>query len=159
MSKVPLASPNDDRSPKAPGDPDTFEPRPSAQPPGLPARQRRRSFPPSLPRTGPLPIHHDNEADAGRRARLLGFQWFAKGMRNDVRARAPWYGSDWVDAWNYRVIPSTWVSERVCQIRHQIQKLMIESKFIFFANILPGIAFSLDLIVSRLFRRAGPRRS
>ncbi|CAD6587662.1 MAG: hypothetical protein TREMPRED_004819 [Tremellales sp. Tagirdzhanova-0007] len=126
MSKVPLASPNDDRSPKAPGDPDTFEPRPSAQPPGLPARQRRRSFPPSLPRTGPLPIHHDNEADAGRRARLLGFQWFAKGMRNDVRARAPWYGSDWVDAWNYRVIPSTW--------------------FIFFANILPGIAFSLDLI-------------
>lgn len=47
-------------------------------------------------------------------------------MRNDIRARAPWYWSDWMDAWNYRVIPSTW--------------------FIFFANVLPGIAFSLDLI-------------
>ncbi|ORX41176.1 HCO3 transporter family-domain-containing protein [Kockovaella imperatae] len=48
------------------------------------------------------------------------------GMRNDIRKRAPWYVSDWTDAWNYRVVPST--------------------LFIFFANVLPGIAFSLDLI-------------
>lgn len=34
--------------------------------------------------------------------------------------------SDWTDAWNYRVIPATLL--------------------IFFANVLPGIAFSLDLI-------------
>ncbi|KAE8541266.1 hypothetical protein D1P53_002623 [Cryptococcus gattii VGV] len=49
-----------------------------------------------------------------------------RGMRRDVVSRLPWYWSDWVDAWNYRVIPSTW--------------------FIFFANVLPGLAFSLDLI-------------
>ena len=47
-------------------------------------------------------------------------------MRRDIAARAPYYISDWTDAWNYRVIPAT--------------------LFIFFANILPGIAFSLDLI-------------
>ncbi|WVR08491.1 hypothetical protein IAU60_005546 [Kwoniella sp. DSM 27419] len=48
------------------------------------------------------------------------------GMYHDIRNRLPWYVSDWTDAWNYRVIPSTW--------------------FVFFANVFPGIAFSLDLI-------------
>jgi hypothetical protein len=35
--------------------------------------------------------------------------WFGRGMYHDVRRRLPWYVSDWTDAWNYRVIPSTWV--------------------------------------------------
>ncbi|OAX39873.1 hypothetical protein K503DRAFT_865060 [Rhizopogon vinicolor AM-OR11-026] len=48
------------------------------------------------------------------------------GIILDVRARTPWYLSDWTDAWNYRVIPAT--------------------ALIFFANVLPGIAFSLNLI-------------
>lgn len=48
------------------------------------------------------------------------------GIIADVRARIPWYFSDWTDAWNYRVVPAT--------------------ALIFFANVLPGIAFSLDLI-------------
>ncbi|KAG8215844.1 HCO3 transporter family-domain-containing protein [Butyriboletus roseoflavus] len=48
------------------------------------------------------------------------------GIFRDIRARASWYLSDWSDAWNYRVIPAT--------------------VLIFFANVLPGIAFSLDLI-------------
>ncbi|KAF8599454.1 hypothetical protein BDV93DRAFT_497765 [Ceratobasidium sp. AG-I] len=48
------------------------------------------------------------------------------GMIADVKARAPFYLSDWTDAWTYRVVPATAV--------------------IFFANVLPGIAFSLDLI-------------
>ncbi|CAL1713512.1 unnamed protein product [Somion occarium] len=48
------------------------------------------------------------------------------GIYNDIRARAPYYLSDWIDAWNYRVIPAI--------------------VLIFFANVLPGIAFSLDLI-------------
>ncbi|KIK77345.1 hypothetical protein PAXRUDRAFT_167177, partial [Paxillus rubicundulus Ve08.2h10] len=48
------------------------------------------------------------------------------GITQDFRARAPWYISDWTDAWNYRVIPAT--------------------TLIFFANVLPGIAFSLDLV-------------
>ena len=30
-----------------------------------------------------------------------------KGMVNDVRRRAPYYWSDWRDAWDYRVVPAT----------------------------------------------------
>ncbi|KZT67118.1 hypothetical protein DAEQUDRAFT_746299 [Daedalea quercina L-15889] len=52
--------------------------------------------------------------------------WIGSGMIHDVRARAPYYMSDWTDAWNYRVIPAI--------------------VLIFFSNVLPGIAFSLDLI-------------
>ncbi|KAG6824593.1 hypothetical protein H0H93_001850 [Arthromyces matolae] len=48
------------------------------------------------------------------------------GIFSDISGRASWYISDWKDAWNYRVIPAT--------------------ALIFFANVLPGIAFSLDLI-------------
>ncbi|KAF9485882.1 hypothetical protein BDN70DRAFT_870804 [Pholiota conissans] len=49
-----------------------------------------------------------------------------RGIILDIRSRLPWYLSDWTDAWNYRVVPAT--------------------ALIFFANVLPGIAFSLDLI-------------
>jgi hypothetical protein len=28
-------------------------------------------------------------------------------MVNDIRKRAPFYLSDWTDAWNYRVVPAT----------------------------------------------------
>ncbi|KAI0434561.1 HCO3 transporter family-domain-containing protein [Xylaria sp. FL1042] len=48
-----------------------------------------------------------------------------RGMVNDVRRRAPFYWSDWVDAWDYRVIPAT--------------------VYMYFANILPALAFSLDM--------------
>lgn len=30
-----------------------------------------------------------------------------RGMINDVRRRAPYYGTDWKDAWDYRVVPAT----------------------------------------------------
>jgi boron transporter len=30
-----------------------------------------------------------------------------RGMVNDLRRRAPYYWSDWVDAWDYRVVPAT----------------------------------------------------
>ena len=30
-----------------------------------------------------------------------------RGMRRDVRRRAPFYASDWADAWDYRVVPAT----------------------------------------------------
>lgn len=30
-----------------------------------------------------------------------------RGMVNDLRRRAPYYASDWRDAWNYRVVPAT----------------------------------------------------
>lgn len=48
-----------------------------------------------------------------------------RGMINDVRRRAPFYWSDWRDAWNYRVVPAT--------------------VYMYFANILPALAFSLDM--------------
>ncbi|KAI1819053.1 HCO3 transporter family-domain-containing protein [Xylaria intraflava] len=47
------------------------------------------------------------------------------GMANDIRRRAPYYWSDWIDAWDYRVIPAT--------------------VYMYFANILPALAFSLDM--------------
>ncbi|PSN68118.1 hypothetical protein BS50DRAFT_573078 [Corynespora cassiicola Philippines] len=47
------------------------------------------------------------------------------GMVNDVRRRAPFYWSDWKDAWDYRVVPAT--------------------VYMYFANILPALAFSLDM--------------
>ncbi|KAI1635933.1 HCO3 transporter family-domain-containing protein [Biscogniauxia mediterranea] len=48
-----------------------------------------------------------------------------RGMVNDVRRRAPYYWSDWRDAWDYRVVPST--------------------VYMYFANIMPALAFSLDM--------------
>ena len=30
-----------------------------------------------------------------------------RGMLNDIKRRAPYYWSDWRDAWDYRVVPST----------------------------------------------------
>lgn len=47
------------------------------------------------------------------------------GMINDIKRRAPYYWSDWRDAWDYRVVPAT--------------------VYMYFANILPALAFSLDM--------------
>ncbi|PYH87771.1 inorganic anion exchanger [Aspergillus ellipticus CBS 707.79] len=48
-----------------------------------------------------------------------------RGMIQDVKRRVPYYGSDWTDAWDYRVVPAT--------------------VYMYFANILPALAFSLDM--------------
>jgi hypothetical protein len=48
-------------------------------------------------------------------------------MINDVKRRAPFFWSDWKDAWDYRVVPAT--------------------VYMYFANILPALAFSLDMFV------------
>ncbi|RKF63423.1 putative transporter [Erysiphe neolycopersici] len=50
---------------------------------------------------------------------------FFHGMIGDVKRRLPFYWSDWLDAWDYRVVPAT--------------------LYIYFANILPALAFSLDM--------------
>ncbi|KAF4120492.1 anion exchange family protein [Geosmithia morbida] len=57
-----------------------------------------------------------------------------RGMVNDIRRRAPFYISDWRDAWDYRVIPAT--------------------IYMYFANILPALAFSLDMF-SRIENQYG----
>ncbi|KAF6818563.1 anion exchange protein 4, partial [Colletotrichum musicola] len=65
--------------------------------------------------------------DHGRSAGWWKVQLF-RGMVNDLRRRAPFYASDWVDAWDYRVVPAT--------------------VYMYFANILPALAFSLDMFIS-----------
>jgi hypothetical protein len=70
--------------------------------------------------------------------------WLGLGMRRDIKARVPYYLSDWTDAWNYRVVPATCV--RPAPMPYRAPRLLTY-QFIFFANILPGLAFSLDLIV------------
>ncbi|KAK9458162.1 HCO3 transporter family-domain-containing protein [Dipodascopsis uninucleata] len=48
------------------------------------------------------------------------------GIRNDIKKRLPYYLADWTtDAWNYRIVPAT--------------------VYMYFANILPAIAFALDM--------------
>lgn len=32
---------------------------------------------------------------------------FFRGMMNDIKRRAPYYWSDWTDAWDYRIVPAT----------------------------------------------------
>ncbi|EFQ27983.1 hypothetical protein CGRA01v4_03355 [Colletotrichum graminicola] len=93
----------------------------------LPAR---RSSPGSLDAT-----RADADANGtgfARSARSRGAGWWKvklfRGMVNDVRRRAPFYVSDWIDAWDYRVVPAT--------------------VYMYFANILPALAFSLDMFTS-----------
>lgn len=38
---------------------------------------------------------------------LTGSRRLGSGIISDIRTRAPWYLSDWTDAWNYRVVPAT----------------------------------------------------
>lgn len=59
----------------------------------------------------------------GRLKRALW--WIGNDIREDWKRRLPFYVSDWTDAMNYRVIPSV--------------------VYIFFANILPAIAFAQDM--------------
>ncbi|KAB8343064.1 hypothetical protein FH972_022658 [Carpinus fangiana] len=51
--------------------------------------------------------------------------YWGRGMWRDVKRRLPYYLSDFTDAWDYRVVPAT--------------------VYMFFANILPALAFSLDM--------------
>ncbi|GME24005.1 hypothetical protein GTA08_BOTSDO13907 [Neofusicoccum parvum] len=59
-----------------------------------------------------------------RHTKWWQIRWF-RGMVHDIRRRAPFYVSDWTDAWDYRVVPAT--------------------IYMYFANILPALAFSLDM--------------
>ncbi|KAG7666301.1 uncharacterized protein J8A68_000172 [[Candida] subhashii] len=53
------------------------------------------------------------------------FNYIGYGIYYDIKSRLPYYKSDFKDAFNYRVIPST--------------------IFIFFTNLLPAIAFAQDM--------------
>jgi len=71
-------------------------------------------------RSGPVaaPIPADDEPSAAatrprarsRRSDPTSSWWRIRlfsGMVNDLRRRAPYYLSDWTDAWDYRVVPAT----------------------------------------------------
>lgn len=64
---------------------------------------------------------HEDAVPSLRKLKVVPF----RGMYNDIRRRLPFYASDWLDAWDYRVIPST--------------------IYMYFANILPALAFALDM--------------
>jgi boron transporter len=89
-------------------------------------------------------------------------QWWKvrlfRGMIDDVKRRAPYYWSDWKDAWDYRVAPATIYmyfakyapslslssDECVCG---SIQNEMIHFPHLLTTphSILPALAFSLDM--------------
>ncbi|KAL5002375.1 HCO3 transporter family-domain-containing protein [Aspergillus recurvatus] len=69
------------------------------------------------------PRAHEHESSSAE-PKWWRIQFF-RGMLDDVKRRAPYYWSDWADAWDYRVVPAT--------------------VYMYFANILPALAFSLDM--------------
>jgi hypothetical protein len=53
---------------------------------------------------------HRNQTSASARSKDVPKWWkvrLFRGMINDLRRRAPFYISDWTDAWDYRVVPAT----------------------------------------------------
>ncbi|RWA05066.1 hypothetical protein EKO27_g10038 [Xylaria grammica] len=86
------------------------------------------SGPGSIPRPGGTGAADRRSTANSRKTRPAPRWWkihLFRGMINDVRRRAPYYWSDWIDAWDYRVVPAT--------------------VYMYFANILPALAFSLDM--------------
>lgn len=58
----------------------------------------------------PLPRRTTASQNGGTSGRRRTSWWrvqLFRGMINDLRRRAPFYASDWVDAWDYRVVPAT----------------------------------------------------
>jgi hypothetical protein len=54
----------------------------------------------------------DSSDTTTRKKQAWYIRWiksWGSGMKNDIVKRLPYYKSDWTDAWNYRVIPATWV--------------------------------------------------
>ncbi|KAF5979281.1 chloride-bicarbonate anion exchanger [Fusarium bulbicola] len=72
---------------------------------------------------------HERDHDGMASPRQKPEAWWRihlfRGMVSDIRRRIPYYVSDWTDAWDYRVVPAT--------------------VYMYFANILPALAFSLDM--------------
>jgi hypothetical protein len=50
--------------------------------------------------------HQTTRSSHRRIPKWYKIRWF-RGMIDDVKRRAPFYWSDWRDAWDYRVVPAT----------------------------------------------------
>lgn len=74
----------------------------------------RPSFNSSHSRPDPEEIQHlshhisreTTRSSHRRTPKWYKIRWF-KGMIGDIKRRAPYYWSDWKDAWDYRVVPAT----------------------------------------------------
>lgn len=64
-------------------------------------------------------------------------------MIQDIKRRAPFYWSDWTDAWDYRVVPATIYMYFAKYVVHYYVKLVGRLTCQF--SILPALAFSLDM--------------
>ncbi|KAH8821758.1 HCO3 transporter family-domain-containing protein [Xylogone sp. PMI_703] len=97
--------------------------------------QRRSWHPPRIPSISFKPARASARQDGlehaatNTSAKSKPPRWwrirYFRGMVADVKRRLPFYWSDWADAWDYRVVPAT--------------------VYMYFANILPALAFSLDM--------------
>jgi hypothetical protein len=75
---------------------------------------------------------------------------FFRGMIDDVKRRAPYYWSDWADAWDYRVVPATIYMYFAKYVGHFIFRPSVNSccsrrSLTWSSSILPALAFSLDM--------------
>ena len=99
--------------------------------------------PPCVPSTGTSVTLRTVPSGSKRYFLPQSIRKLGEGIFQDIRARAPWYLSDWTDAWNYRVVPATTLiffakyASRLCTIPRPPDLSR---------SVLPGIAFSLDLI-------------
>jgi hypothetical protein len=74
-----------------------------------------RTPPPGEPKEAPISSSSSAMQNRSRNGGILARSHLAgllrvklgAGIVRDIRARAPWYWSDWKDAWNYRVLPAT----------------------------------------------------
>jgi len=66
-------------------------------------------------------------------------------MINDVKRRAPYYVSDWTDAWDYRVLPATiYMYFAKYASSYNVISDGLVANFLYY-SILPALAFSLDM--------------
>lgn len=110
---------NISRSPEDYAPPERLE-RPSNPPePPLtllhPTRSPTRTFYPTQGSSAEDTSVDDTQAGrfTAARKRVAGVNnvWIPfSGIVRDIQRRLPFYVSDWTDAWNYRVVPATWVS-------------------------------------------------
>lgn len=70
------------------------------------SQQTRHAPAPEEPPIGRQSSRLSGNASTAQSAKWWRIRFF-RGMVNDVKRRAPYYWSDWTDAWDYRVIPAT----------------------------------------------------
>ena len=69
--------------------------------------QLAQDTPPNIQEPPQEDVESKGDSTATRPIHFFNLRRIGAGIIADVRARAPWYLSDWTDAWNYRVIPAT----------------------------------------------------